>query len=95
MSATADRYASLAASVHSAGQAAIDREDIKAGRLLRSLNTQCAEQLIDATITFIGGGRVRVTLYGVDWDLSVQQMGEDVAQVIDNALDELNRKGRS
>lgn len=92
---TSQRYGAIADGVQKAGQAQLDRERMKAGQLLLDLQARCAEQLIDATITFIGGGRVRVTLYGVDWDLSVQEMGEDVAQVIDNALDQLNRKGRS
>ncbi|ETD31509.1 hypothetical protein [Williamsia sp. D3] len=95
MTTTQARYGNLADSVRKAGQAQLDRERMKAGQLLLDLQARCAEQLIDATITFIGGGRVRVTLYGVDWDLNVQEMGEDVSDVIDKALDELNRKGRS
>ena len=55
------------------------------------LQARCAERLIDYTITGIAGGRVRVALHGVDWAVGVRATGADVAEAIDNALDELNR----
>ena len=90
---TTQRYPSIAESVQAAGQAEIDREDLKVGRLVRGLKARCAESLVDATVTILTGGRVHVQLVGVDWELKVRTRSDDVAEAIDKALDDLNRRG--
>lgn len=90
---TTERYAGIANSVQQAGQAAIDREDLKVGRMVRALKARCAEHLVDATVTILSGGRVHVQLIGVDWELKIRRRSDDVAEAVDMALDDLNRRG--
>ena len=89
---TTQRYAGIANSVQEAGQAAIDREDLKVGRLVRGLKARCAESLVDATVTILAGGRVHVQLIGVDWELKIRRRSDDIADAVDQALDDLNRR---
>lgn len=85
------RYGEIADGIKLAAQA--DAERLKVGRLILDLQKKCGEQLVDLTVTILAAGRVHVQLVGVDWELKVRTRSDDLAEAVDKALDDLNRRG--